>query len=381
MWLFLEALDVWMFRDGKPFNAGEGHIANTLFPPSAHTIQGALRTFILDVLNVNPKTYINGQAAAEVYTLLGNPRDNKNLLGQMQLFGPFVAKRYRDQEGNVTDYERYLPLPQDVTANKNADLDSSTTLLRTLRPTHERIALGERQLRQLDIEADDEAPEGFWIAESEFAEYLAGETLRAGENKRENNLFIREYRSGNALRYDKRRVRSEEGMLYSASFIRPQADFGLLIWVSDAIASALPDNGCFRMGGEGRSTRYTKLKTHPVEPQSPLNYDWKTDKQRLKIVFLTPTYFSKGWLPGSAELKWFTDFLVAAALGHYKVIGGWDLRLSQPRPIRRYIPAGSVYYFEFPDEQRPDSLQLLEAPKDELPLHQLGYGQIAVGIW
>src|SRR5690606_32391167 len=146
----------------------------------------------------------------------------KNLLGQMQLFGPFVAKRYRDQEGNVTDYERYLPLPQDVTANKNADLDSSTTLLRTLRPTHERIALGERQLRQLDIEADDEAPEGFWIAESEFAEYLAGETLRAGENKRENNLFIREYRSGNALRYDKRRVRSEEGMLYSASFIRPQ---------------------------------------------------------------------------------------------------------------------------------------------------------------
>lgn len=378
MWLFLEALDVWMFRDGKPFNAGEGHIANTLFPPSAHTIQGALRTFILDVLNVNPKTYINGQAAAEVYTLLGNPRDNKNLLGQMQLFGPFVAKRYRDQEGNVTDYERYLPLPQDVTANKNADLDSSTTLLRTLRPTHERIALGERQLRQLDIEADDEAPEGFWIAESEFAEYLAGGTLRAGENKRENNLFIREYRSGNALRYDKRRVRSEEGMLYSASFIRPQADVGLLIWVSDAIADVLPDSGCFRMGGEGRSTRYTKLETHPIGLQSPLNYDWRTDKHRLKIVFLTPTYFSRGWLP---ESQWFTDFLVAAAMGRYMTIGGWDLRLSQPRPIRRYISVGSVYYFEFPDEQRPDGLQLLEVPKDELPLHQLGYGQIAVGIW
>jgi len=383
VWLFLEALDVWMFRDGKPFNAGEGHIANTLFPPSAHTVQGALRSFILDVLNVNPRTYVSGQAAAEVYTLLGNPRDNENLLGQMQIYGPFVAKRYRDQEGKVTDYERYLPLPQDITASKNVDLRFAAARLRTLKPedSTEAVEVQNGHLRVLNIEADDEAPEGFWIAERQFAHYLAGGGLTVGDCEREDNLFTREYRSGNALRYDKRRVRSEEGMLYSASFIRPQSDVGLLIWVSDAIASALPDNGCFRMGGEGRSTRYTKLKTHPVEPQSPLNYDWKTDKQRLKIVFLTPTYFSKGWLPGSAELKWFTDFLVAAALGHYKVIGGWDLRLSQPRPIRRYIPAGSVYYFEFPDEQRPDSLQLLEAPKDELPLHQLGYGQIAVGIW
>lgn len=378
MWLFLEALDVWMFRDGKPFNAGEGHIANTLFPPSAHTVQGALRTFILDVLNVNLKTYINGQAAAEVYTLLGNPHDNGNLLGQIQIYGPFVAKQYRDQEGQVTDYERYLPLPHDITASKKLDLQFGNTPLRTLKPEDSTEAIDGRKLHVLNIEADDEAIEGFWVAERQFAEYLDGQELTVGDCEREENLFIREYRSGNALRYDKRRVRSEEGMLYSASFIRPQSDVGLLIWVSDAIANVLPDSGCFRMGGEGRSTRYTKLETHPIELPSPLHYDWRTDKQRLKIVFLTPTYFSKGWLP---ELQGFTDFLVATALGRYMAIGGWDLRLNQPRPIRRYIPAGSVYYFEFPDEQRPDSLDVLELPKHELPLKQLGYGHIAVGIW
>lgn len=380
MWLFLEALDVWMFRDGKPFNAGEGHLANTLFPPSAHTIQGALRTFILDVLNINPKTYITGQAPTEVYTLLGNPYENKNLLGQMQLYGPFVAKQYRDQEGKVTNYERYIPLPQDITASKNVDLRFANTQLQTLKPEDatEAIEVQNRHLRVLNVKADDEAPENFWIAEHQFADYLDGKELAVGDCEREENLFIREYRSGNALRYDKRRVRSEEGMLYSASFIRPQSDVGLLIWVSDAIADVLPKSGCFRMGGEGRSTRYTKLETHPIGLQSPLKYDWRSDKQRLKIVFLTPSYFSRGWLP---ELQWFTDFLVAAALGRYTTIGGWDLRLNQPRPIRRYISAGSVYYFEFPDEQRPHGLQLLEVPKDELPLQQLGYGHIAVGIW
>lgn len=378
MWLFLEALDVWMFRDGKPFNAGEGHVANTLFPPSAHTIQGALRAFTLDVLNVSPKTYINGQAAAEVYALLGNPHDNQNLLGQMQLFGPFVAKRYRDQEGKATDYERYLPLPQDITASKNVDLRFDNTPLRTLTPENSTEVIDGKKLHVLNIKADDEAPEGFWIAERQFAEYLDGKELTVGDCECEDKLFIREYRSGNALRYDKRRVHSEEGMLYTASFIRPQSDVGLLIWVSDSIADVLPDDGCFRMGGEGRSTRYTKLEPGMVIPQSPLNHTWRTDQQRLKIVFLTPTYFSRGWLP---ELQRFTDFLVAATLGRYTTIGGWDLRLNQPRPIRRYVPAGSVYYFEFPDEQRPDSLQLLGLPNDELPLHQLGYGQIAVGIW
>jgi CRISPR-associated protein Cmr3 len=380
VWLFLEAVDVWMFRDGKPFNAGEAHIANTLFPPSAHTIQGAFRSFILDNQNIDPKTYINGQATTEVYTLLGNPHDRNNSLGQMQIYGPFLAKRYRDQAGEVLGYERYLPLPQDVTASKDDDLRFSNTSLRTLKPenTTENVEIQNVHLRILDIQANDVAPEDFWIAERQFADYLTGSQLTVGDCERQENLFNREYRSGNALRYDKRRVRSEEGMLYSASFIRPQSDVGLLIWVSDAIADVLPNSGFFRMGGEGRSTHYTKLGSQSVIPQFPLAHSWRTDTHRLKIVFLTPTHFSRGWLP---DQGWFTDFLVGTALGRYMTIGGWDLRLNQPRPIRRYVPVGSVYYFEFQGDQRPEGLQLLDLPKDELPLHQLGYGHIAVGTW
>jgi len=30
----IRAVDVWLFRDGKPFTAGEDHIAESAFPPS-----------------------------------------------------------------------------------------------------------------------------------------------------------------------------------------------------------------------------------------------------------------------------------------------------------------------------------------------------------
>jgi CRISPR-associated protein Cmr3 len=45
--IFLEPLDVWVFRDGRPFSAGEDHHAKSVFPPSPFTIQGSLRSKVL----------------------------------------------------------------------------------------------------------------------------------------------------------------------------------------------------------------------------------------------------------------------------------------------------------------------------------------------
>lgn len=42
-WYTLTPLDVWLFRDAKPFSPGERAWAGTTFPPSGHTIAGALR--------------------------------------------------------------------------------------------------------------------------------------------------------------------------------------------------------------------------------------------------------------------------------------------------------------------------------------------------
>lgn len=51
-WFFIEADDVLMFRDGRPFTAGESHVIQSLFPPSPLTLQGALRSYILNQAGV-----------------------------------------------------------------------------------------------------------------------------------------------------------------------------------------------------------------------------------------------------------------------------------------------------------------------------------------
>ncbi|MBL8152360.1 MAG: CRISPR-associated protein Cmr3, partial [Blastocatellia bacterium] len=38
--LFIEPSDVWLFRDARPFAAGEQSRATSLFPPTPRTIQG-----------------------------------------------------------------------------------------------------------------------------------------------------------------------------------------------------------------------------------------------------------------------------------------------------------------------------------------------------
>ncbi|HXG18262.1 MAG TPA: type III-B CRISPR module-associated Cmr3 family protein, partial [Methylomirabilota bacterium] len=44
MYLFLEAIDVWLFRDGRPFDARSDHRAESLFPPYPSVMQGAIRS-------------------------------------------------------------------------------------------------------------------------------------------------------------------------------------------------------------------------------------------------------------------------------------------------------------------------------------------------
>jgi len=44
-WIFIKAHDVWMFRDSKPFTAGESFFARSMFPPQPGTTQGLIRSF------------------------------------------------------------------------------------------------------------------------------------------------------------------------------------------------------------------------------------------------------------------------------------------------------------------------------------------------
>jgi len=354
MYLFLEPIDVWLFRDGRPFDAGSDHRAESLFPPFPSVIQGAIRSHHLVVKKVNLQ---DPQAIAAA---VGTATCYKDL----RIRGPFLARW--DDNGAVT---RYLPAPADATTVcrephrqiRPASPPGKEPRLRTSAPTPYLVGLD-------DTPAKGEG--GGWLREDDLRRYLAGETVPVIEDK---DLFQRESRPGIGME-SQRRVASE-GAFYEVEFIRPQCGVGLYLEVEGY--DGWPEQGELRLGGEGHGARFQQVKGAPAwrEPPDPL-------PERFKVYLATPAFFREGWRP--AEWGRFFDRpveLVAAAVGRYQNIGGFDVASGTHKAARRYVPAGSVYYFHCRDSKpaRLQSSLIQNAITDEGA--EIGFGQVIIGEW
>jgi CRISPR-associated protein Cmr3 len=87
--------------------------------------------------------------------------------------------------------------------------------------------------------------------------------------------------------------------------------------------------------------------------------------RRLRMILATPGIFLGGWLPGwldkttgegtipgtLAKVR-----LVSAVTGRWRPLSGWNYEIGRlgPKPLRRMVPAGSVYFFEIVDESSLD---------------------------
>jgi CRISPR-associated protein Cmr3 len=173
---------------------------------------------------------------------------------------------------------------------------------------------------------------------------------------------------------------TEPGLLYEAEFIRPAKDVGLLVEM-EGYDHADWQRGILQLGGESRASSYQKVSVEGM-PAS------KIPLGRFKLYFATPAYFSGGWLPATPT-TWSDLFkgnikFLAAALRGYDTIGGFD-RVKDPeshaahRASRRYVPAGSVYYFENEQDTELSIDSLTEGGAD------LGFGRFIVspikGLW
>ncbi len=352
MELLLEPVDVWLFRDGRPFDAFSDHRAESLFPPYATVLQGAIRSHHLVVRGIDLR---NPQAIAAA---VGTTDDYRGL----RLRGPFLARR---EWGTVV---RYLPQPADAVASQANDTWTLQPAgpprppgptLRTSAPTPLLLGLP-------DEPSKDHA--GLWLREPELRAYLRGEPVAATES---DALFCRESRLGIGVTAART---SEEGALYETAFIRPRAGVGLLAEVQGY--DGWPDRGVMRLGGEARGAYFEQVSAvgWPAPPGSL--------PARFKLYFATPTYFRDGWLPRGGD--WSAYFegevaLVAAAVGRYESVGGFDLAGGRHKPARRYVPAGSVYYFTSRGAARlrPDLVQ--QAVTDWGA--EIGFGQILVEEW
>lgn len=353
--LFLEPLDVWLFRDGRPFTAGEQFRAASRFPPSPLVVQGALRAYHLMVHSRVP-----AWDHAAVTEVVGGPDD----WGPLRLVGPLVARR--TESGQV---EVLLPPPADAAylgrqLRRLPAPEKPPDWLRVPAPTAALFPLWHA------VEpVSEKASQPLWLRLADFAAYCRGETVPGVPPE---ELWTEEVRIGIAQESSRRTTR--EGLYYEARYVRPYPGVGLL--VSFTGLDWPEETGVLALGGERRSARFEALPALDLPPvPEPL-------PERFVLSFLTPAVFERGWLPrdwraffeGSVEL-------VAAALDRHDTVGGFDLARGRERPARRAVPAGSVYYFVARGEARLRRTSDLPWPTVSDWGAEIGFGTVLIGGW
>lgn len=357
--LFIEPVDVWLFRDGKPFDAGLHHRAESLFPPFPTVTQGAVRSHQL------VRNGISLTDPEAIKKAVGTTYD----LGNLQLVGPVLARRITAPAGSF-DVERLFPQPADAqTTDEESHRIKPASSPRI--PEEKNVLASAIDDCPMLIGLDD-APEkgerGLWLTRSALLDYLQGNEVSGIPGK---DLFVRESRMSNALDSSTRTTKT--GMLYEVEFIRCRPGVGLLIEMKGE-GYEWHDEGIIRLGGQMRAATYAPVRVQEL----PL----KMLPKKFRMYFSTPAYFSQGWLPKSWDA--FFDGKVelrAAAVGRYLSVGGFDLADKAHKPSRRYVPAGSVYYFECVDENVKLQGKPITDNSTGTYEAQCGFGQTIIAEW
>ncbi len=366
-WAFIEALDVWLFRDNKPFTAQQNFVARGQFPPNPMTMQGVIRSYFLErELRSEGYTwddYRNGNVSEFIINSVGLPGTE---FGSLQMTGPFVAQR---KSGNGNVVERLVRAPLDLLKNE----DSGKYRLLKPAPSAKyafKTSPPFENWRPLVNGGDGFKESNEWLTEVQFEETLNGNSNISVSTITDDAIFMTENRVGLALDYGRRA--NAESMFYRAEFVRPKDEIGLLVHINST-EIFVDTSGYINLGGESRSGRFSEVKQVKAFPQ--------TGTGNVKIVLLTPAYFTEGWLPKNRDWSpWVgkNGKLVSVVVGKPYPISGWDMALNKPKPLRNYVPAGSVFFFENADVC---DIAFTETPPNSPDYGAMGFGAFAVGKW
>ena len=339
-WYFIEPCDVWMFRDSKPFAAGQSFVARSQFPPTPQTMQGVVRSAYLEERGVDWQAY----GAGRIATAVGTP----STLGDFEQFGPLVGRRETGETGKVSVVP-FIPSPLDLVHSKSG---SGGLMLLAPSRDNRRVVTSEPFSGWLPLapqaHGNDLEHAPGWLGKAALETYVKGNVPAALESS--DSLFVHEDRVGLAMDHGRRTHR--EHHLYHAQFVRLNSGVGLIVGTNGPY---LPQNGIINIGGESRSGYCEAV--HVSLPTGPTS-------GRIKVVLLTPAYFTGGWAPADGDWSpWVGDGrLVSMAIGRPQPISGWDVANRRPKPLNQYVPVGSVYYFEnaewkgHPFTETPDAM-------------------------
>lgn len=391
--IFIEPLDVLLFRESKPFSGGEDHLARSVFPPPPSTVYAALRSHLLSISFGRFEAFKQGKdVPADLANEIGSPER----FGILALHHLLIARRKELPKSNqeISTVELFYPMPSDVAEVKGSK-PPQYALIKPAGdfPVHTNLLQGLEHLwfhKDMHLEAANG-----WITNVGMQRYLQGkahssESFFPAEEviNSHKTLFEREERTGIAR--DRTMRSAREGLLYSIEYIHLKEGVGFFAEFSGT--KLLSDFGVINLGGDRRPARYQLAQA--ISPTLDKVKEHIAEHKRFKLVLVTPALFENGWRPrwidertldgsfGDVRIK-----LKASALNRSVGIGGFDLVRQFPKPIHRFVPAGSVYFYEVLDGDVDKVLETFHAKSlsEDMPdfpeTAKQGFGYSLIGGW
>ncbi|GER83181.1 hypothetical protein KTAU_18180 [Thermogemmatispora aurantia] len=396
MYLFIEPHETLLFRSGRPFDAGEVGFAESLFPPTPETLQGALRALIAsnwDQRKSLPELFLDRELTA----LIGDQQSYGRLRIQLITLG-----RRRPAQNGSQNFELLYPMPAHLLRGPGPQ-GQQTRLLRLKPASPAGVSTNLPQGLQLLYPQGQEQEQPLGKG-SKLQGWLTAEGLEAAlrpDGQLTDAMIVsasetheEEPRTGIARQEST--GATEEGMLYTIYAVRMRPGYGFMVdlrlaQTADPLSDQLlpdeqtasllrlpapPAHFVHILGGESRPATVWLIdpQATPVRAATPQPPDPERG-QRLLLYLTTPAIFAGGWRPE----RWPAALgqPIAAAISHYRWIGGWQMTPrhhgGQSKTARRCVPEGSVYFFD--KQTDGDLYQLTDIGKE------IGYGMTLKGAW
>jgi CRISPR-associated protein Cmr3 len=357
--------DPLIFRDGKPFTAVPGERAKSIPFPFPATVAGTVRTLEGTKNGEFDKTKI------------------KSLLEDITLRGPFLVEVNEDKS-----IKWYFPAPADALqmseteiyslapidfANGNTNLDNALKLIGPKK------TVKEKPMKEAPLYWDWELVCA-WLLNPN-GELDLTKATRGPKSETRTHVSI-----------DASTQTALSGALFQTSgmeFMKRNKNEKLSQVKQLALAietSATFDDGVGSLGGERRVVHLESSQGSLPVCDEEIKKQIMKDKH-CRLMLVTPAYFENGYLPEQLKQAYNLE-IVAVALPRYQTISGWDYAIPNggaPKPTRRLVPAGSVYFIKFKDESK------IEDFVNKFWLHSIceensqeardGFGIALLGTW
>jgi CRISPR-associated protein Cmr3 len=373
--LEITCLDPIVCRDGRPFGEGQGNTMRSLEWVTPSMLAGALRT----TLGVSAKR----DFPAVIDDLL-----------RVEVAGPFPSA----EEG------MYFPAPDDCVVNQQGRLLGAEPLAPDKGGCD--LPAGLRPVRL--IHDDDFKPvkaPAWWPADS-MEKWLSGEKEFSLDD---SFLCAPDKVERTHVRIDPQTRAGQEGMLFNTASLvlshlrryrRDLSASGPSRFAEIKLSARVRANGwcgevltnldtIYPMGGERRLVHWKISQSKSWACPSKIRTALQSAK-RVRMVLATPAIFDDGWKPswlngeliGTPPMTNVRLRLVAVTVQRWRALSGWSLADRGPKPIRRIVPAGGVYFFEILDGNAADVAdRWLESVSDAEQDRRDGFGLALWGIW